>query len=134
MADLASVMMALGAFRFGIGSGDYQQLRRAASWRWPVQERVGRAPASQFTGPGVQTVTLSGVIYPHFKGGLRQLDAMRALAGLGRPMMLVDGLGFVFDTWCIVEVSETKSVLMRDGAPRKIEFEIGLQSYGGDRA
>ena len=134
MADLASVMMALGAFRFGIAQGDYQELRREASWRWPVQERLGRAPASQFTGPGVQTVTLSGVIYPHFKGGLRQLDAMRALAGLGRPMMLVDGLGFVFDTWCITEIAETRSVLMRDGAPRRIEFQVALESYGRDLA
>lgn len=134
MADLSAVMMALGAFRFGITGGDYQQLQREASWRWPVQERVGRMPAAQYLGPGVQTVTLSGVIHPHFKGGLRQLDAMRALAGLGRPMMLTDGLGWVFDLWCILEISETKSVLMRDGAPRRIDFRVTLQSYGRDRA
>lgn len=134
MLEVASVMMALGAFRFGIGAGDYQSLRRTASYRWPQQDRVGRAPAAQYLGPGAQEVRLSGVVYPHFKGGLRQVEAMRALAGLGRPMMLTDGLGFVFDLWCIVSLSETRSVLMRDGTPRQIDFEVGLQSYGRDAA
>ena len=134
MVDVATVMMALGAFRFGITGGDYQELKRSASYRWPTQERIGRMPASQFVGPGTQTVTLSGVIYPHFKGGLRQVEAMRAIAGFGRPMMLTDGLGFVFRRWCITRVEETKSVLLVDGTPRKIDFQVTLQSYGRDAA
>ena len=134
MVEIASVMMALGAFRFGISTGDYQRLRRRAEFRWPVQERVGRAPASQFVGKGLVSVGLSGVIYPHFRGGLRQIEAMEALGGLGRPMMLVDGLGWVFDLWCILAVEQTKTVLFADGVPRRIEFQIELQSYGGDAA
>ena len=127
-------MMALGAFRFGIGAGDYQRLRRRAEFRWPIQERVGRTPASQFVGKGLVTIGLSGVIYPHFRGGLRQIDAMEALGGLGVPMMLVDGLGWVFDRWCILTAEQTKTVLFADGTPRKIEFQIDLQSYGEDAA
>ena len=127
-------MMALGAFRFGIGAGDYQRLRRRAEFRWPIQERVGRTPASQFVGKGLMTIGLSGVIYPHFRGGLRQIDAMEALGGLGVPMMLVDGLGWVFDRWCILAAEQTKTVLFADGTPLKIEFQIDLQSYGEDAA
>lgn len=134
MVDVSTVMLALGVFRFGVSVGDYQTLRREAGYRWAVQERVGRDPASQFIGPGLQTITLSGVIYPHFKGGLRQVEFMRAIAGLGQPLMLTDGLGFVFDRWVILRAAETKTVLMSDGAPRKIDFEIELQSYGVDRA
>lgn len=126
------VMMALGLFRFGIGAADYQSFRRSAAFRWEGVDRIGRAPAMQFAGPGAETISLSGVIYPSFAGSFRQIERMRALAGLGQPMMLVDAMGFVWRRWCIVSVDETRSVLMADGAPRKVEFEMGLTAYGED--
>lgn len=126
------VMMGLGTFRFGVNTAAYQTLRRTASYRWGQLDRIGRAPAQQFLGAGAEDINLDGVIYPHFKGGLRQVEAMRAVAGLGQPMILVDGLGWVFQRWVIVSVAETKGTFLADGAPRKIEFSLGLRSYGGD--
>ena len=126
------VMLGLGSFRFGVNRSSYQSMRRQAGWRWASLPRIGRIPASQYLGPDTQRVTLQGVIYPHFKGGLRQVELMRAQAGLGIPMLLVDGLGFVLDQWCITSVDETKGLFLRDGAPRRIEFSMDLQSYGGD--
>lgn len=126
------VMMALGAFRFGMNSADYQTFSRTAGFRWAKQDRLGRAPALQYLGPDTEEITLEGVIYPHFKGGLRQVELMRVTALTGLPLILVDGLGFVWQRWCIVEVTERRSFLMSDGAPRKIEFSVRLQSYGGD--
>ena len=132
--SLGLVMMALGTFRFGVNRASYQTFTRDAAYRWAKADRLGRDPALQFLGPDAEEITLEGVIYPHFKGGLRQMDLMRAVAELGTPMMLVDGLGFVWQRWAIVTVSETKSVFLADGAPRRIEFSIRLQAYGGDRA
>lgn len=126
------VMFGLGSFRFGVNRASYQSLRRQAGWRWATLPRIGRIPASQYLGPDSQTMALQGVIYPHFKGGLRQVELMRAQAGLGVPMLLVDGLGFVLDRWCITSVEEGKSLFMRDGAPRQIDFSMQLQSFGGD--
>lgn len=131
---ISDVMMALGLFRFSMAGANYQTFRRRAQYRWEQVDRIGRMPAAQFVGKGVETVTLEGVIYPHFKGGLRQVELMRLQAGLGAPLILVDGLGFIWDRWVITSVEETKTYLMRDGAPRKIEFIAELQSYGGDRA
>jgi len=130
---ISLVMMALGTFRFGLGQADYQTFARHAEYRWEQVPRVGRAPAAQFLGPGVQTVTLSGVIYPHFKGGLRQVETMRAIAGQGQPLMLTDGLGWVWDRWVVISVQDQQSYLMSDGAARRIEFTVELQSYGADR-
>lgn len=126
------VMLGLGSFRFGVNRSAYQSMQRQAGWRWATLPRIGRTPASQYLGPDSQTITLKGVIYPHFKGGLRQVELMRAQAGLGVPMMLVDGLGFILDRWCIVSVEEGKSVFLRDGAPRQIDFSMQLRSHGGD--
>lgn len=128
---LSLVMMALGSFRFGMSRADYQELERTTSYRWEGPARVGAAPALQYLGPGEDVITLSGTIHPHFRGGLQQVDAMRAQAGLGVPMMLTSGMGLVFNTWAITEVSETKSYFMSDGSPRQIDFALSLQSTGG---
>jgi hypothetical protein len=126
------VMMALGVFRFGVSEGAYQKFSRDAGYRWNKVERLGRAPALQFAGPDTQDVTIEGTIYPHFRGGLRQVDLMRLRAGTGVPFMMVDGLGWVWQRWAITKVQERKTFFMSDGAPRKIEFTLSLQSYGPD--
>lgn len=127
-------MMALGGFRFGVNTANYQSLQRTAAYRWATLDRAGRTPAAQYLGPGVETITLNGTIYPHFKGGLRQVEAMRLVAATGEPMILVDGLGFVLQRWVIQSISETKGTFLRDGAPRRIDFTMALQSYGEDGA
>jgi phage protein U len=134
MLNLSTVMMALGAFRFGVLGGSYQQLSRRAGYRWEQQDRIGRDPAQQFLGPGPEEIQLEGVIHPHYRGGLGQIEAMRLIARTGQPLMLVDGLGWVWQRWVIVDVHEARSVLFADGTPRRIEFRLTLRSYGEDRA
>lgn len=132
--QLSFMMMALGLFRFGVSQGSYQTFTRSARFRWEKLDRVGRAPALQFLGPDADEVVLEGVVYPHFKGGLRQVELMRLSARLGQPMMLTDGLGWIWDRWSITAVEEKKSVFLADGAPRRIDFSIRLQAYGSDAA
>lgn len=131
---LSLMMMALGGFRFGVNRANYQVFARAAAWHWEAQDRVGRRPALQFLGPGSDEITLEGTIYPHFKGGLRQVELMRLVADQGQPLILVDGLGWVWDRWVITAVEERKSLFLSDGAPRKIEFTAALMAYGADAA
>jgi phage protein U len=126
------VMMALGSFRFGVNSAGYQTFARSAAWRWEKVDRAGRAPALQYLGPDADEITLEGVIYPHFKGGLRQVELMRLAASTGAPLILVDGLGWVWERWVITAVEERKSVFLPGGAPRKIEFTVRLRAYGAD--
>ena len=57
---------------------------------------------------------------------------MRAEADLGTPLFLISGNGFAFGRWCILSVSETNTVFMKDGTARKIEFSLKLQKYGED--
>ena len=117
-----NMMMILGAYRFAISSAAFQTLKRRSEYRWQEVSRIGSDPALQFTGFGAETIDLDGVIYPHFKGGLRQVTLMRAQAGLGKPLFLISGNGNAFGKWCIVKISENQSVFMKAGAPLKIEF------------
>ena len=77
----APVMLQLGAYQFGLNTAAFQGLQRSDDYRWPEQERLGREAALQFVGPGATTINLDGVIYPEWRGGAGQLDAMRAEAG-----------------------------------------------------
>jgi phage protein U len=127
------MMLLLGAYRFAIKSSAYQTLKRQSEYRWQEINRINANPTLQFTGFGVETIDLEGVIYPHFKGGLKQITLMRAQAGLGKPLFLVSGNGFAFGRWCIVKITENQSNFLNDGAPRKIEFSISLKRYGEDQ-
>jgi phage protein U len=126
------VMLGLGEFRFEIASAAYQKFSLNQSWRWPEQARINRDPALQFVGRNVGEIELDGVIYPSFKGGLGQIEAMRALADAGKPQQLVDGLGRIWGAWVITEIGDTRTVFADDGQPRKLEFRVKLKAYGED--
>lgn len=128
------VMMALGDFRFSLETAAYQSLRRTSEYDWPVQSRIGRVPAAQFTGAGRERLSFSGTIWSHFKGGTEQISAMRAQAGKGQALLLVDGRGKVWGNYAIVRIVETQSDFLRDGTPLKQSFEIELIAYGDDLA
>ncbi len=86
----------------------------------------------QFVGAGEESIELSGVIYPHCKGGLKQLDAMRIGASKGQPLLLVDGLGFVWGQWVITQIDEGQSFFQGNGQPLKQSFQLKLVNYGAD--
>lgn len=124
--------MGLGEFRFAIDTAAYQTLTRNDEYRWESQERINRAPAMQFIGPGHTTFTLEGVVYPHWKGGLGQIQNMRTIAGRGFPLRLVSGYGDIFGQFVVMSVDETQTAFLNNGAPRKQEFSLELKSYGAD--
>lgn len=130
---MTDIMMMLGMqYQFCLSTAAYQNLRHAVEYRWPAQERIGRAPARQFVGVGNETVELDGTIHPHFAGGLDQIKNMRAIAGDGVPLRLVDGRGFSWGRFCIERIEETQTVLMSNGDPLRIEFRLNLAAYGED--
>ncbi len=125
----SEIMLGLGEYRFCLDTAAYDELRRRTEYRWPCQDRINRAPALQFMGPGGETIELGGTIYPHFRGGLGQVDAMRAQAALGAPLLLVDGTGKVMGHWAIESIEETRRVFFADGTPRRIEFRLSIRRY-----
>lgn len=125
-----NVMMGFGPYRFSLNTSAYQQLRRRIDYRWQAQNRLGTAAAMQYIGPGQDEITLEGSIYPHFKGGLKQIHEMKMVADLGEPLMLIDGLGNIWGHWVIASIEETQEVFLDNGTPRKISFQLSLIHYG----
>lgn len=132
---MRNFMARLGAFQFGIDTAAFQELQRASTYRWEQKNRIGRKPAQQNVGPGADTITLQGVIYPHYRGGLGQIGAMRAQAATGEPLPLVyafESVGQYCGQWCITGIEETRTVFFDNGTARKIEFNLSLIEYGED--
>jgi hypothetical protein len=124
-----NVMMTLGGFQFGISTAAYQELQRRTEYRWPSQDRFLQDPALQFVGPGADTITLQGVIYPEWNGGTGQVDDMRSLAAEGQPLTLIGGGGTVMGEWVIEGVEEKSSVFAIQGVARKQEFTLSLRKF-----
>lgn len=126
LPQLPMTMMALGLYVFGLHTVPYQQLQRSMSWRHPSLPRVGKRAARQFAGPGDDTITLSGVLYPEITGGKISLAALQYMADFGKAWPLIEGTGVFYGLFVIEEISQTDSVFFPDGAARKIEFSMKL--------
>jgi phage protein U len=132
---MRTYMARLGDFMFGIETAAFRELQRASTYSWKAQERIGREPAQQNIGRGAETIGLSGVIYPHYRGGLGQVEELRAMARTGLPQPLIyasEQVGQYMGRWCITAIEETRTVFFEDGTPRRIEFKISLVEYGED--
>lgn len=121
-----SSMMTLGLFVFGLRSVPYQQLQRQTQWRHPSTSRVGRLPARQYTGPGDDTITLTGVLYPGLTGGKVDLAMLRSMADSGQAWPLIEGDGTYYGNFVIDDIGETKTLFFTDGSARKIDFSLKL--------
>lgn len=120
------MMMALGMFVFATQTLPYQQLQRTTSWRHPSNSRLGMRPARQFLGPGDDSITLSGTLYPELTGGRVSLAMVRAMAETGRAWPLLEGSGAFYGLWVVESIDETGSVFFSDGSARKIDFSLKL--------
>ena len=129
---MSQTMMALGDYRFSIDTLAYQRLRREQAYRWQPQPRLLYSPALQFVGMGADTITMAGVIYPELGNGFNQLKGMREQAGKGKPLLLVDGLGYVWGLWVIQRLTEQQAVLGANGQPHKQSFQLQLVHYSQD--
>lgn len=108
------------------------RIRRVAEYRHPAVERVGMRPLRQWLGPGVETVTLEGVMFPALRGGPADIEALRTAAAVGEARHLVDGRGAVLGRWAALRVEESWASLHVDGRPRRIEYALELAHVADD--
>ncbi|MNG97358.1 Phage P2 GpU [compost metagenome] len=127
------MMMALGAFIFGLPTLAYQELQRSTEWRHASTSRIGTNPASQFLGRGEDTISLPGTMLPGLAGSPVSLDLLRKMADTGKAWPLIGGTGRIYGIWVITSISETQQIFFRDGMPRRYEFTISLKRIDDGR-
>ncbi|MCF1458078.1 MAG: phage tail protein [Shewanella sp.] len=140
---MSDVMLALGEFKFGINSAQYQSLKTAQTWRWAKKDRYGRKPGRQYHGPESMVKTLDIVIYPQDKADLARFHQLRAMADQGKPLRLVAGgarwvdgglvsAGADLGLWVIESLNVDESLFMSDGTALEQKGNLVIAEYGDD--
>ncbi|SDE41965.1 phage tail protein [Paraburkholderia lycopersici] len=121
------MLASLDQFVFGLSTAAYTELQRRTSWKHPSTSRVGGRAARQFTGPGDDSITLTGLVAPDNKiGTLDSLAELRKMADAGEAYVLVDGAGNVYGAFVIEGLDEAQTFQQKDGTPRRVEFTLNL--------
>ncbi|WP_327196653.1 phage tail protein [Sphingomonas sp. Leaf23] len=118
--------MSLGLFPFSLPTLAHDDLSRRTAWRHATSPRVGARDATQYVGPGEETVSIGGMAHAELADGRACLDQLRDMAGTGQAWPLVDGAGTVFGAFIIQTLDEKHRALFPDGTPRAIDFSIEL--------
>jgi len=119
-------LMALGMFLFEMSTLPFQELQHKTDWRHARSSRIGARDATQFVGPGEETVSLSGAVYTELADGRVSLDELSRMADTGEAFPLLDGTGTIYGNFVITAVDRRHAYLMADGTPRRIDFGIDL--------
>lgn len=127
------MLMSLDQFVFGMSTLAHSELKRKTSWKYSSNARVKARNLMQFTGPGDDTITISGVLVPEIAGTLASLDQLRAMGDEGQAYALVDGDGTVFGAYVIADIDTSGTYLRESGKPRKVEFSVTLQRQDDSR-
>lgn len=122
-------MMRLGTFKFCIYTAAYQELNRTTNYQWGEQAVFGTWDNLQYLGPGEDSQSLTGVVYPEFKGGTGQIDDLRALAATGQPQLLISGTGKILGYWVIGSITEGQTKFAAFGVPRRQEFTVNIRKH-----
>lgn len=127
---MMNILMRLGPHRFEAKGPSYQSFERSMAARWESIDLIGAAPAYQYMGPGEESASLAGVIFPFgppsVSGGFRALAAMELEIGRGQPLVLVSGYGKVFGAFGLRNITRTETMAFTRGEPQKIEFSLDL--------
>ncbi len=126
------MMMVYGMFVFTLRTIPYQQLQQSQEWRHVKNERVNQSAGWQYIGPGDDTITLSGVLYPEITGGNLSLSALRTIGFTGRPWPLIEGDGRIYGMYVLTRLEEGRTEFDQYGSAKKIEFTLTLSRADSD--
>lgn len=127
----ARQLMTLGMFVFGMDTAAYSEFSRRMSWNHATTERHMARAASQYTGPGEDSITLAGTLVPEIAGSFGSLEQLEEMAGTGDAWPLLDGLGRVLGIFRIGNMDLEYRAIMAGGLPRAIGFTLELVRVDG---
>ncbi|QHM72470.1 phage tail protein [Mixta intestinalis] len=121
------MLMIYGMLPFIQQTLPYSTMTRSNAYRWVDNVRVGERAASQFLGPGDETIKISGELRPPLIGGTASLTTLKLMADNGRAWPLISGNGLIYGMYVIQSINSTYSELYSDGSARKISFDMTLK-------
>lgn len=123
----------LGDVVFSFNSVTFQDIGRVSSFRFAIVERLKRRPAVQGVGKGLETIEISGVYYPQYRGGMGLISPLRNLLDQGDPVNFTCSWQRVNENlgrWVLETLDEKRMIQYKNAIPGKIEFSASLKQYG----
>lgn len=127
MQSQAIPLFCLGQFVFAHDTLGLESLQRNAEWRHASNSRVTVRPASQYLGPGDETITLPGAAVPEIGHRRSAIQTLRGMADTGAAYVLADGDGYTYGTYVITTITDESSHFVSGGLPRKTTFSLTLK-------
>ena len=124
------MLAALGLFVFEAATFPFAELAARADWRHASAPRVGARDASQYIGPGEETISLPGALLPEAGASFGAIATLRAMAEEGEAWPFIDGGGTVWGSYIIVSMDQRRRAMLVDGTPRVIDFTLELRRVG----
>jgi len=131
MAKL-SPQFVIGGIQLTVDDYAADSFNRSNDYRWPTQDRIAHPTALQFVGEGVEKLSLSGTAHLQWGGSMFQLDALRAKAAEGKPVIVTIGTGRNLGKFCITSIKDGYGELMDDSRALENKWSIDLEKYGED--
>ncbi|MDF7673553.1 phage tail protein [Acetobacteraceae bacterium ESL0709] len=128
-AGNAPVLLSLGDVQFSLNTATFRQLNHNSEAVWAQTGCIGSTDRLHYTGPGDETLTLPGELYPQWRGSARLLDTLRLMMRSGEVYCLLSASGDILGVYVIQSVSQESSLFKSDGTPRKISFTLTLRRY-----
>lgn len=126
------MMMIYGMFVFMLNTTPYQSMSRNMDWRHVKNDRIGKSAKWQYIGPGEDSITLNGMLYPEVTGGDISLEVLRTMAFSAKPWPLIEGTGMIYGMFVIDSLTESRTEFFADGKARRIEFTLSLKRVSED--
>lgn len=120
------MLASLGLFVFDLASFPFAEMSHRTDWRQAKTERIGARAASQYLGPGDESVSLAGAIVPEVAGSYGAIATLKKMADQGEAWPLVDGSGTVWGNFRIVGMDARRRHMLVDGTPRLVDFTLDL--------
>jgi phage protein U len=120
-------LLTLGMFVFGMDTIAYDELNRRFGWRHGDTDRFGARPATQFLGPGEDTISINALIVPEIAGSYSALTTLEDMGNTGDSWQLLDGLGRVLGQYRLETIEDGHRGIMAGGIPRGRAVTIELK-------
>ncbi len=124
MAEL--VIARLGDVEFSVSAGSFESLRRLTRWRIDRPDPIDGMGVPVHRGRFDDSVTLSGVVFPGYVGGLSSVERIRQLGDSAQSALLVDGEGAIYGRWFVEMLEEEQTHHTPTGKPRRIAYMMTL--------
>ena len=126
-----AVLMAWGPFQFETGAAAYEELRHRASSRWERHDIIGRRPAGQYLGPGEETVSLRGTVFPDVTGAgsAATITALLAAAQRKEVYTLLSSDGTIIGPFRLEKAERIGSFIDPAGAPLKLTYDLDFCAH-----